>query len=66
MPKKFKVGFKTINTKLNVTRRHLAKIKKHVSRKDQKEIAALIKAIDVIIPVCFNTHPNMSKTYIAK
>jgi hypothetical protein len=67
MAKKFKVGFKTINAKLKVTRHHLNKIKKHVSRKDQKDIAALIKAIDVILPACGrNSSPVMSKTYIAK
>jgi hypothetical protein len=66
MPKKFKVGFKTINAKLKVTRHHLTKIKKHVSRKDQKDIAAVIKAIDVIIPACGKSTPTMSKTYVAK
>jgi hypothetical protein len=66
MPKKFKVGFKTINAKLKVTRHHLTKIKKHVSRKDQKDIAALIRAIDVIIPACGKGNPTMSKSYIAK
>jgi hypothetical protein len=66
MPKKFKVGFKTINAKLKVTRKHLDKIKEHVSRKDQKDIAALIKAIDVIIPACGKGNPTMSKTYIVK
>ena len=66
MAKKFKVGFKTINAKLKVTRHHLNKIKKRVSRKDQKDIAALIKAIDVILPACGRSSPVMSKTYIAK
>ena len=66
MVKKFKVGFKTINAKLKVTRHHLNKIKKRVSRKDQKDIAALIKAIDVILPACGKSSPTMSKTYIAK
>jgi hypothetical protein len=66
MAKKYKVGFKTINAKLKVTRHHLTKIKKHVSRKDQKDIAALIKAIDVILPACGKGHPTMSKTFIAK
>jgi hypothetical protein len=66
MAKKFKVGFKTINAKLKVTRHHLNKIKKRVSPKDQKEIAALIEAIDVIIPACGRSNPTMSKTFIAK
>lgn len=66
MAKKFKVGFKTINAKLKVTRHHLEKIKKRVSRKDQKEIAALIEAINVIIPACGRSNPTMSKTFIAK
>jgi hypothetical protein len=61
MPKKFKVGYKTINDKLKVTRHHLEKIKKRVSRKDQKNIAAQIKAMDLIISVCKNA--RMSVTY---
>jgi hypothetical protein len=66
MAKKFKVGFKTINAKLKVTRHHLNSIKKRVSRKDQKDIAALIKAIDVILPACGRSNPTMSKSFIAK
>ncbi len=66
MAKKFKVGFKTINAKLRVTRHHLEKIKNRVSRKDQKDIAALIKAINVILPACGKSNPTMSKTFIAK
>jgi hypothetical protein len=66
MAKKFKVGFKTINAKLKVTRHHLNSIKKRVSRKDQKDIAALIKAIDVILPACGKKNPTMSKSFIAK
>ena len=61
MPKKFKVGYKTINAKLKVTRHHLEKIKKRVSRKDQKDIAAQIKAMDVIISACKTA--RMSVTY---
>ena len=45
MPKKFKVGYKTINAKLKVTRHHLENIKKRVSRKDQKDIAARSKPL---------------------
>ena len=52
MAKKFKVGFKTVNSKLAVTKKHLNKIKKHVTKKHQKEIAAQIKAIDVILAAC--------------
>jgi len=66
MAKKFKVGFKTINSKLKVTRHHLNSIKKRVSRKDQKDIAALIKAIDLILPACGRSNPTMSKSFIAK
>jgi hypothetical protein len=61
MPKKFKVGYKTINAKLKVTRHHLEKIKKRVSRKDQKDIDAQIKAMNVIISACANA--RMSVTY---
>jgi hypothetical protein len=64
--KKYKVGFKTINAKLRVTKHHLTKIKEHVSAKDQKQIAAIIEAINVIIPVCGKSIPMMSKTYIGK
>ena len=60
MAKKYKVGFKTINAKLAVTKRHLNKIKKHVSPKDQKAIAAQIQAIDVIMGAC---KIKMSATY---
>ena len=66
MPKKFKVGYKTINAKLVVTKHHLNKIKKHVSAKDQKQIAAQIKAIDVILAACIGGGPRMSKTYEGK
>lgn len=62
MPKKFKVGYKTINAKLKVTRHHLNKIKRHVSRKDQKAIAAQIEAINLIISSCRTG--KMSVTYI--
>jgi hypothetical protein len=62
MAKKFKVGYKTINAKLKVTRHHLAKIKKHVSSKDQKDIAAQIEAMDVILAAC-GKGGKMSRTY---
>jgi hypothetical protein len=61
MAKKFKVGYKTINAKLKVTRHHLNKIKKHVSRKDQQAIAAQIQAMDLILSACRNA--RMSVTY---
>jgi len=52
MAKKYKVGFKTINKKLEVTKKHLNKIKKHVTKRDQKVIAAQVEAIDVILAAC--------------
>jgi hypothetical protein len=52
MAKKFKVGFKTINAKLAVTKKHLNKIKKRVTKRDQKVIEAQVKAIDVILAAC--------------
>jgi len=52
MAKKYKVGFKTINKKLAVTKKHLNKIKKHVTKSDQKVIAAQVEAIDVILAAC--------------
>jgi len=61
MPKKFKVGYKTVNAKLKVTRHHLNKIKKAVSAGDRKKIEAQIKAIDVIIAACRSA--KMSATY---
>ena len=66
MAKKYKVGFKTINAKLAVTKRHLQKIKKHVTAKDRKAIAAQIKAIDVILYSCGRSNPRMSAFYNAK
>lgn len=63
MPKKYKVGFKTINAKLKVTRHHLEKIKKHVTPKARKKIDAEIKAIDVVLAACGRTHPTMSAYY---
>ena len=61
MAKKYKVGFKTVNVKLEVTRRHLNKIKKHVSAGDRKKIEAQVKAIDIIIAACRSG--KMSVTY---
>ena len=61
MAKKYKVGFKTISEKLEVTKKHLNKIKKHVVKKDQKVIAAQIQAIDLLLAAC--TSGKMSKTY---
>ena len=52
MAKKYKVGFKTINKKLEVTKKHLNKIKKHVTKRDQKVIAAQVEAIDMILAAC--------------
>jgi hypothetical protein len=61
MPKQFKVGYKTINAKLKVTKHHLNKIKDKVSAGDRKKIDAQIKAIDVIITACKSA--KMSATY---
>lgn len=61
MARKYKVGFKTINAKLKVTRQHLSKIRKHVIPKHKKAIDAQIKAIDVILGAC--GHTNMSASY---
>jgi hypothetical protein len=61
MPRKFKVGYKTINAKLKVTRHHLSKIKKHVSAGDRKKIEAQIKAMDLIMSSCRTS--KMSATY---
>jgi hypothetical protein len=61
MAKKYKVGFKTINAKLKVTRHHLSKIRKHVTKKHQKAIDAQVKAIDVLLAAC--GHAGMSATY---
>jgi hypothetical protein len=61
MARLYKVGFKTINAKLIVTKKHLNKIKKHVTKKDQKAIAAQIQAIDLILAACKTT--KMSATY---
>jgi hypothetical protein len=64
MAKKYKVGFKTVNAKLAVTRKHLNKIKKHVSKKDQKAITAQVKAIDIILAACGRA--RMSAFYTCK
>lgn len=61
MPKQFKVGYKTIDAKLEVTKHHLNKIKDKVSAGDRKKIDAQIKAIDVIIATCKTS--KMSVTY---
>ncbi len=62
MAKKYKVGFKTINKKLEVTKKHLNKIKRHVTKRDQKVIAAQVEAIDVILAACGKD--RMSHIYI--
>jgi hypothetical protein len=61
MAKSYKVGFKTINAKLKVTKHHLNRIKKHVVKKDQKVIAAQIQAIDLLLAACISA--KMSRTY---
>jgi hypothetical protein len=60
MAKQYKVGYKTINAKLKITKGHLQRIKKHVVKSDQKKIDAQIEAIDVIIAAC---RIRMSATY---
>ena len=62
MAKKYKVGFKTINKKLAVTKKHLKRIKRHVTKRDQKVIDAQVKAIDVILSAC--GRDRMSHIYI--
>lgn len=64
MAKKYKVGFKTINAKLEVTKKHLNRIKRHVTKRDQKVIDAQVKAIDVILAAC--GRDRMSHTYTGK
>jgi hypothetical protein len=61
MAKKFKVGFKTINVKLEVTKEHLERIREHVTKRDQKVIDAQVKAIKVILSACGKE--RMSATY---
>ena len=61
MAKKFKVGFKTINAKLEVTKEHLIKIRKRVTKRDQKVIDAQVQAIKVILAACGKE--RMSATY---
>ena len=62
MAKKYKVGYKTINAKLRVTRHHLAGIKKKMtSSKDKNDIQAQIAAMDVILAACKSG--KMSRTY---
>ena len=63
MAKKYKVGFKTINKKLEVTKKHLEKIKQHVTKRDKKVIAAQVKAIKVILAAC-GGRDRMSHIYI--
>jgi len=50
----FKVGYKTVNKKLAVTKKHLTEIRKHVGKKDQKDIDAQIKAMNVLLAACGN------------
>lgn len=66
MAKKYKVGFKTINAKLEVTKHHLKNIRGQVSSKDQKRIDAQVKAIDVILSACVGRGPRMSAYYTGK
>jgi hypothetical protein len=61
MAKRFKVGFKTINAKLKVTKKHLERIRKHVTKREQKVIDAQVEAIDVILAACGKE--RMSATY---
>ena len=63
MAKKYKVGFKTINKKLEVTKEHLERIKKHVIKRDKKLIDAQVKAINVILAAC-GGREVMSHIYI--
>ena len=71
--KHFKVDFKGVNAKLKATKKQLQKIQRKVSRKDQKAIAAQIRAIDVLLAACASAKisglpivPPMSHLYTAK
>jgi len=71
--KRFKVGFKGVNAKLKATRKLLKKIERKVIKKDQKAIAAQIRAIDVLLAACATTSksgspiiPPMSHLYTGK
>lgn len=58
--KEYHVGYKTIHGKLKKTKSHLLKIRKHVSKKDQKDIDLQIKAMDVVMKGCVG---KMTKVY---
>jgi hypothetical protein len=69
--KRFKVDFKPVNVKLKATRKQLKKIERKVTSKDQKAIAAQIRAIDVLLAACAASSigpivPPMSHLYTAK
>ena len=68
--KHFKVDFKGVNAKLKTTKKQLEKIRKKVSKKDQKAIAAEIKAINVLLSACASTStrigPPMSAVFTEK
>jgi lysozyme family protein len=62
MAKKYKVGYKTMNAKIKVTREHLSRIKKHMtSAKDKKDIEAQVEAMGVILAACKSG--KMSRSY---
>lgn len=70
--KRFKVDFKPVNAKLKATKKQLRKIQRKVIKKDQKAIAAQIRAIDVLLAACATSKsgplpiPPMSYLYTAK
>ena len=71
--KRFKVDFKGVNARLRTTRKLLKKIERKVIKKDQKAIAAQIRAIDVLLAACANPSksgppiiPPMSHLYTGK
>ncbi len=68
--KRFKVDFKPANAKLKAVKNQLKKIQKKVTKKDQKTIAAQIRAIDVLLSACAATSVRvalpMSASYTEK
>ena len=50
--KQFKVDFKPVGMKLKATKNQLKKIERKVIKKDQKAIAAQIRAINVLLAAC--------------
>jgi len=69
--KQFKVDFKPVGMKLKATKNQLKKIARKVIKKDQKAIAAQIRAINVLLAACAAKTrrpiaPPMSAAYTEK